>query len=163
MSTSHSNPKDPSPPQFFVCVGSVVIKDNKVLFIRQATGESLEGQWSIPWGFVDSNETPEEAAIRETLEESGIQAQVTGLLGFQNLPQPGWIGIVFLCHHVEGDPKGDGIETDRAAYLNKKELKNLNDPIEPWCEWIAHRVLGNNATVIPAEPNNPYHPKIAFL
>ncbi len=31
-----------------ICVGSIVLKDNKVLFARQAKGHPLEGQWSIP-------------------------------------------------------------------------------------------------------------------
>ena len=152
-----------SPPKLFVCVGSVVLNDDQVLFIRQAKGESLETQWSIPWGFVDSNETPEEAAIRETLEESGIHAKVVGFLGFQNLPQTGWIGLVFLCHHLGGIPKADNIETDKAVYFSKDELLNLDQPVEQWCKWIALRVLENEYSLIHADEENPYHPKIAFI
>ena len=36
------------PPKMAVCVGTVVLKDDKVLLIRQAKGTSLEGRWSIP-------------------------------------------------------------------------------------------------------------------
>lgn len=152
-----------SPPKLFVCVGSVVLKNEQVLFIRQAKGESLEGKWSIPWGFVESNETPEDAAIRETFEESGIHAKVDGFLGFQNLPQTGWIGLVFLCHHLEGVPKADNIETDMAVYFSKNELLNMDQPIEQWCRWIALRVLDNKYSLIRAVEVNPYQPKIAFI
>jgi 8-oxo-dGTP pyrophosphatase MutT (NUDIX family) len=57
-----------------VCAGAVVLHEGRVLFIRQAPGHSLAGRWSIPWGLVDEGETPEDAALRETLEESGVSA-----------------------------------------------------------------------------------------
>ena len=70
------------PPKKVICVGAVVQKENKVLWIRQANGSSLAGQWSIPWGIVEADEQPEEAALRETLEEGGITARINGFLGY---------------------------------------------------------------------------------
>ena len=131
--------------------------------VRQAKGHPLAGQWSIPWGVVDSEESPEDAALRETYEESGIQAEIEGLLGIQNLPEVGWLGVVFLCRHVEGEPVADGNETDNAGYFSLEEMDVLHEPIEPWCEWLVRRVLGGQYTVIRCEPNNPYHPRRAFL
>jgi ADP-ribose pyrophosphatase YjhB (NUDIX family) len=72
------------PPKLAVCVGAVVLQRDQALFVRQAKGHSLEGQWSIPWGIVDPEETPESAAMRETEEEGGVKAEIKGLLGFQN-------------------------------------------------------------------------------
>jgi len=151
------------PPKMVVCVGAVVLQNKSVLFIRQAEGHSLAGQWSIPWGVVDDEEAPEDAALRETYEESRIKAEIDGLLGIQNLPQGGWLGIVFLCHHVEGNPVADGVETDRAAYFSLAEMDSFEEPFEPWCEWLARRVLTGKYTVTPYEPKNPYHPRGAFL
>lgn len=151
------------PPAMVVCAGAVVLQGTRALLIRQAQGHSLAGQWSIPWGIVDSEETPEDAALRETYEESGIKAEIDGLLGIQNLPTPGWLGIIFLCHHVDGEPAPDGIETDKAAYLSLSEIDTFNEPFEPWCKWMARRVLKGNYTLIPAAPGNPYFPRQAFL
>jgi len=151
------------PPKMIVCVGTVVLQGQRVLFIRQAEGHSLAGQWSIPWGIVDDGEPPEDAALRETYEESGIKAEIDGLLGIQNLRTPGWLGIAFVCHHIEGEPCSDGVETDRAAYFSLEEMDSFEEPFEPWCEWLARRVLTGEYTVIPYEPNNPYHPRGAFL
>ncbi len=53
------------PPKMAVCVGAVILQGEKVLFIRQAPGHSLAGQWSIPWGLVDEGVTPEDAAATE--------------------------------------------------------------------------------------------------
>ena len=151
------------PPKMAVCVGAVVLRDKRVLFIRQAKGHSLAGQWSIPWGVVDSGEAPEHAALRETCEESSIKAEIDGLLGIQNLRSDGWLGIIFLCHHVEGTPVPDGVETDRAAYFSLEEMDSFEEPFEPWCEWLARRVLTGQYMAIPCESNNPYHPRKAFL
>lgn len=47
--------------------GMVVFKDDKVLLVHHTTGH-----WGIPKGHVEENETEEETAIREVLEETGI-------------------------------------------------------------------------------------------
>ena len=62
-------------PGWALCVGAVVLREDRVLWVRQAKGHSLEGQWSIPWGFVDAGEGAEEAAVRETLGGAGILVQ----------------------------------------------------------------------------------------
>ena len=39
-------------PKMIVCVGTVVLRDQKVLFVQQTYGHSLKGKWTLPWGFV---------------------------------------------------------------------------------------------------------------
>ena len=147
-----------------VCVGTVVLKGKDVLLIRQAKGHPLAKQWSVPWGVVDPGESPKIAAIRETKEESGVNATIAGTLGFQNLRQPGWIGIVFLCRHASGKPSSaEGVETDKVAYFSSKDLDRFSEPIEPWREWLVQRVLSDEYTVIPPNADNPYVPLFAFL
>ncbi|NOZ26921.1 MAG: NUDIX domain-containing protein [Chloroflexi bacterium] len=151
------------PPKTIVCVGAVVLKGDRALWIRQAPGQSLSGQWSIPWGFLDPGEAPEIAALRETREEANVVAEVKGLLGIQNLSEDGGIGIVFLCRHIDGEPTPDGVETDRAAYLSLAEMDALDEPFEPWCGWLVRRVLGGQCRLIPPTSEHPYHPRLAFL
>ena len=81
-----------------ICVGTVVRRADEVLLVRQSAGHSLEGQWTIPWGQLGQGESPSAAALRETEEEGGIVAEVEGLLGVQELPEPwlGMIGIIFI-------------------------------------------------------------------
>ena len=60
--------------------GGVVFAPNgQVLLI--AYPESRGGGWSFPKGHLDPGETPEVAAVREVLEEGGVQAQIAGSLG----------------------------------------------------------------------------------
>jgi 8-oxo-dGTP diphosphatase len=152
------------PPKIAVCVGTVVLHGKRALFVRQAQGHSLAGQWSIPWGLVDPDESPDAAALRETLEEGGVSASIEGLLGVQNLRQEGWVALLFLCRHVSGTPAPDGgIETDGARYFSLAEMDAFDEPFEPWCEWLVRRVLGGAYHLIPTEEDNPYRPRVAFF
>lgn len=152
------------PPRIVVCVGAVVLREGRVLLIRQAKGHSLEGEWSIPWGVVEVGESPDAAALRETLEEGGITAEIEGLLGYQNFSWESSVALVFLCRHVRGEPVSDGgLETDRAAYFSWEDLGALGEPVSPWCEWLVRRVLRGEYHLIPAEPDNPRQPKLAFF
>lgn len=152
------------PPRIVVCVGTVVLRDDKALFVRQAEGQSLAGQWSIPWGVVEPGETPDEAALRETLEEGGVTAVISGLLGYQNFNWEGMVALIYLCRHLSGEPQPDGgQETDAAAYLSLAEMEALAEPIEPWCAWMVKRVLRGDYHLIPMEPDNPQRPKTAFF
>ena len=158
-------PRKPGPSaETVVCVGTVVLQGNRALFVRQASGHPLEGQWSIPWGILDPGESPDAAALRETLEEGGITAAADGLLGIQNLRREGWVAIIFLCQHVSGAPTSDGgRETDGAGYFSLEEMDAFDEPFEPWCEWLVRRVLGGEYRAIAPEPANPYQPRTAFF
>lgn len=146
-----------------ICVGGVVLDGQRVLLVRHAFGHRLAGQWSIPWGIVDDGETPSDAVLRETREESGVVAAIEGFMGLQELPEQGGIGLIFLCRHVSGDPTPDGFEVDGARFFSLDEMDSLTEPIEPWCEWLVRRVLSGRYRAVPQEPDNPYHPKLAYL
>jgi ADP-ribose pyrophosphatase YjhB (NUDIX family) len=168
-----SRPLADFPPKMQVCVGSIVLREDKALFVRQTYGETLKGKWTVPWGFVQGEDPsayydpPHVAALRETLEEAGVVAEVDGLLGVQN---PGKskegdprLYLLFLCHHVSGEPAPDSRETDRAAYFSLEELQDRQEDVDRFCYWLAIRVLQGQYTLVPPEPENPYAPHLAFL
>ena len=53
------------------CAGALVLRDGKVLLVKRGI-EPFKGCWDIPGGFLESHETPEQAAIRELREETGL-------------------------------------------------------------------------------------------
>lgn len=61
--------------QRFLCVTVFVInEDKKLLMIKH----NKLGKWCPPGGKVDNNETPDEAAIRECFEETGVRISLVG-------------------------------------------------------------------------------------
>ena len=70
----------PQPPG--VGVGVIVERDGKVLLVRRTTHGA--GTWSSPGGYIDHGESPEEAAVRETREETGLRLGGAAFLGVTN-------------------------------------------------------------------------------
>lgn len=60
-------------------VGVVCLKDDQVLLIKRGTPPRL-GQWSLPGGRIEWGEAVDAAALRELKEETGVDAELTGLL-----------------------------------------------------------------------------------
>jgi 8-oxo-dGTP diphosphatase len=58
----------------------LVIRHGKVLLIRRAC-EPYVGFWDIPGGFCEQDEHPAETALREVKEETGLEIELTGILG----------------------------------------------------------------------------------
>ena len=67
-------------PERPICgVGVVCFRDDRVLLIRRAS-PSIYSEWSIPGGGQELGETTREAALRELMEETGIEARLIGLV-----------------------------------------------------------------------------------
>jgi ADP-ribose pyrophosphatase YjhB (NUDIX family) len=62
-----------------VGAGVLAQRNGKVVLVRRAVVPAL-GSWCLPSGFVEYDEGPEEAAIREFLEETGLKVRLTDLL-----------------------------------------------------------------------------------
>lgn len=69
----------PKPNQ---AAGVAIIQDGQVLMVRRKY-EPFKGQWTLPSGFMEYGESPEETALREMREEIGVEVELTGLLDVQ--------------------------------------------------------------------------------
>ena len=63
--------------------GLVVNSNGQWLVVKKRYG-GLHGKWSLPAGFVQGNETIDQAAVREVKEETGIDCGVVGMIGFRS-------------------------------------------------------------------------------
>ncbi len=62
-----------------VAAGVLVEHESRVLLVRRRMRPG-QGLWTFPAGFVDFDEDPAEAAVRECREETGVEVEITGLL-----------------------------------------------------------------------------------
>ena len=53
-----------------------VERDGKFLVVKRSEENSTPGKWSTVSGGIEAGETPEEAAVRELFEETGLEAEV---------------------------------------------------------------------------------------
>jgi len=78
---------DPSAPAANSMVPSVnVVVENEageILMIRR----SDNGNWAVPGGAIDLGESMSQAGVRETLEETGIECEITGVIGIYTDPK----------------------------------------------------------------------------
>lgn len=136
-----------------VAVGTVVIKDGKILLIRRGK-EPRSDSWSIPGGKQEWGETVAETAVREVMEETAItieNPQFLEVIDYIDRDADGFIRhhytlIDYAAHYQSGTIKaGDDAldakwvsldklsdynlwqETEKIIY---KALKKLGDPID---------------------------------
>ena len=70
-----------------VGVGGAVVHDGRLLLVRRASRRG-RGNWQVPGGFIEPDETIEQAVLREVAEEAGVTAEVEGILGLRNRCDP---------------------------------------------------------------------------
>lgn len=81
-------------------VGVVLVRDNKVLLVKRKF-EPKAGGWSLPAGFMEYDEGPEETAIRETLEETNLDVRLTELLGAYGAFDDPRVHVVLIVYRGE--------------------------------------------------------------
>ena len=59
---------------------AIIVQSGRVLLVRRRVAEG-NLIWQFPAGKLESGETPQQAAVRETLEETGLTVRATQLLG----------------------------------------------------------------------------------
>lgn len=67
------------PDQPIVGVGAVLVHEGKIVLIKRGN-EPSRGKWTIPGGLVELAESPEQAVIRETKEETCLDAENPSLI-----------------------------------------------------------------------------------
>ncbi len=84
-----------------VVAATVTSMEDGIVLIRRSIEPSL-GLWSYPGGYMEMDESVEEAAIRETREETGLTVRVTRLLNAYSRPSAGVVVIVYLAEPIGG-------------------------------------------------------------
>jgi ADP-ribose pyrophosphatase YjhB (NUDIX family) len=120
--------------------GTIPEQDGRILLTRRAINPG-RGLWTFPGGFVDFGETVTDAALRETLEETGLRVELSGLLNIYSYP--GAPVIVVYRAQVTGGTLACCPENDALEWMKPSEIPwdTLAFPStrEALREWVALR------------------------
>lgn len=103
-----------------IAVNVAVIQEGKILLTKREDFEI----WCLPGGGVEEGESLAEAAIRETKEETGVDVELTRLVGVYSRlgGMPDVHAILFAGKPVGGEIKIQPGETIAVAYFSLDEL-----------------------------------------
>lgn len=115
-----------------VTVATVVEREGRFLFVyEEADGKKVYNQ---PAGHLDPNETLREAALRETLEETGWTVKLTGVIGVNLYTAPTngitYLRTSFIAEAISHDPNRP-LDTGilEAVWLTYEELVARKDQL----------------------------------
>lgn len=101
---------------------AIITKNDKVLMVRRAIKEG-KLSWQFPAGGIEAGEVAEEAAVRETLEETGLTVKAVRLLGERVHPNTGRLMSYTACEVVSGEAHvADDEELDAIAWVALDEI-----------------------------------------
>ena len=108
-----------------VAVVVFIERDDQVLLIQRAV-EPGKGKWALPAGFVDHDEAPEVAAVRETLEETALQIRIDKLLAVFPKRDHGLADIIIAYSGVvlAGEPRA-GDDAAAVGWFSRGNLPAL--------------------------------------
>ena len=121
-------------------VGIIIEMEGGVVLI-QRRHPPHEGRWTLPGGYVEADESAEEAAIREAEEETGLKVEIVELMGVNSFPEgPPLSGIMifFRARPVGGELRaGDDAADARVIQPEELPLLPFRTHREAMAQWLA--------------------------
>jgi len=122
--------RNPSLAADAACIRTV--EDRKQILLITRAMEPSKGRLALPGGFVEYNEDPEDAAIRELKEECGIAGSIVDVVCVRGDPtrdpRKHVVTVVYLVDAEDEPDAGD--DAAEAAWFDLDECLHL--PLEQW-------------------------------
>lgn len=131
-------PRDPIPTWFFALV--VVRQGDRFLLVHE---RQFDQGWYLPAGRVEPGETLTEAALRETLEETGVPVVLDGVLRIEHSPRPegtARVRVIFVGHPAADVPPKSIADEESlgAAWYSVGDLDDLPLRTSEVCEILRY-------------------------
>lgn len=96
---------------------AIIVQGDRVLMVRRRVKEG-ELMWQFPAGAIEAGESAEDAAVRETEEETGLTVKAIRLLGERIHPKTGRLMSYTACEALSGEAHvADDEELDAVAWV----------------------------------------------
>ena len=121
-------------------VGLLIEMDDGIVLIQRKNPPN-QGEWTLPSGFVEADESAEEGAIREAEEETGLKVEIIELMGINSFPEGPPVSGIMIFYRMR--PVGGTLQAgDDAA--DAKVFPITDIPLLPFrthreimAEWLA--------------------------
>jgi len=118
---------------------AVLLQEQDQVLLVQRAHPPYAGLWTLPAGFVDAEEDPALAAIRECWEETGLEVQIEGILGIKHGREHprGADFVIFYRASLKGGLLKAGDDAQAAQWFERGNLPSLafqstRDVLEKW-------------------------------
>lgn len=132
-----------------IVVGAVVRHEGRILLCRRAI-EPRSGFWTIPAGYLELNETPEDGACREVREEAGATLVIERLLAVYAVPRISQVQLIYRAKLAE-PAIAAGVESLEVRLFDWNEI--------PWADLAfpsVHWALRHDAAAEGGAPPVPF-------
>jgi len=109
----------------FAC-DAIIIDGGNVVIIKRGR-EPFLGEWALPGGRIEDNETAEQCLIREAKEETGLDVEPIAFIGIYSDPKRDPRGIIvaaYLCMKKDGELTA-GDDAAEAKWFPLNEVPKL--------------------------------------
>lgn len=140
--------------------GLVVNSEGEWLVVKKRYG-GLHGRWSFPAGFVDRDETVDEAVLREVKEETGVECIVQRMIGFRSGVIEHKISdnmAIFLLTPIEKEPilQAQLSELYEVKWIHPNELRQDKDASVMIQELAQKKIEGGFNTIEGINPGEVF-------
>lgn len=96
-----------------------------ILLVRRGV-EPAKGKWSLPSGFIEIDETPEQACLRELKEETGLEGRILELIGVYSQDSTRYKNVVIIGYRVEAEGRlQPGSDSEDAGFFPRRSLPEI--------------------------------------
>ena len=124
-------------------IAGTILRDSQDRYLMiQERLPSAYGLWNIPAGHQDSDETEQEAAVRETYEETGLKVELLDghPINSETSQEGGHKYFAFLGKIVDGELKIQETEILNAKWMAFPEIKQLYEDGKVRSPWIMNSI-----------------------
>jgi ADP-ribose pyrophosphatase YjhB (NUDIX family) len=103
-----------------IVTGSIVRHEGRILLCRRAI-DPRSGYWTLPAGYMELNETVEDAARREAREEANAEIVLERIFAVYSVPRISQVQVMFLAH-LASPRFSPGVESTEVCLFDWSEI-----------------------------------------